>query len=669
MERLSSSSASTFNTTNDSRTQLDKLPATKEKIIRTSGISTTKGTNGPVSSITVVIATTYHTSTALDPPLEFSTTKATNNSSRPFHSLSAVSTFSTSTIVKPPLNTFRPRPPPGTGKGPIPPGAEARFFNLRTPADFLMASLIPVLATTLLSIAIQVLTSSLDCMLPFRALGNPSGPNIKDSLLLPRSGGSSSSLLYGPNISSRFLRQKDPLPILNFMLSVLSAILVPLSSEVIRLEQTTVCEGIRDYYPGLERPVPFQRVCAYGLRKQETAMRIAEALLVAMALLVMAIGYLLRRWRSGVPTAPWSMAAMARLYSGSGEEFRELIRSIYTACVTGDRRTDSKPGFKKSLLEKSRGSRFRLQSNSSDYGIEMLRPSIKPDETPIKLTTRDPVERTPVRSRSRRFKWFRWKVDPDRVRMAINTTAFVVIGGLLILILYYENTIVLPDGGNGFEGFMNGQSFSVRILFTALGTVITLFWEDYFSFTTSKTTTMQSHVSPPTHIFDLTSIYHSMVLTRDFPALSIAVACFLAKFTPILLSNVPFRNTVTFEMHEVSTWMVVGVLGYMVVVLGCAVLTTITIDPKGGLRLGGGFGIGKNSTSSFVQGLTLSPLPNPKGSSRSDLKRRGLSSFVPFLADQCQAASDCTRRGDKTSRVDARVFRDSGAATASKLVQ
>ncbi|KAK4208048.1 hypothetical protein QBC37DRAFT_246762, partial [Rhypophila decipiens] len=153
----------------------------------------------------------------------------------------------------------------------------------------------------------------------------------------------------------------------------------------------------------------------------------------------------------------------------------------------------------------------------------------------------------------------------------------VLTAGLLAVILYYENTVVLPSESAGFESFMSGQSFEVRVLFTALGTGITLFWDDYFSFISS--TIIHTHiqpchysnhllqVSPPAHIFDLKSIYHTMFRTRDISSLSIALATFLAKFTPILLSNIPFRNTITWEMHEVCTWMAVGVLSYMVIVL------------------------------------------------------------------------------------------------------
>lgn len=51
------------------------------------------------------------------------------------------------------------------------------------------------------------------------------------------------------------------------------------------------------------------------------------------------------------------------------------------------------------------------------------------------------------------------------------------ITGLLILILYYENTIL----DTPFEHFMDSQSYGVRILFTAFGTSVGGFWDYCFS--------------------------------------------------------------------------------------------------------------------------------------------------------------------------------------------
>ncbi|KAM7185064.1 hypothetical protein V8F33_012626 [Rhypophila sp. PSN 637] len=529
----------------------------------------------------------------------------------------------------------RPIPP---GAGPIPPGAEALLFNLRSSADFLMASLIPVLLTTILSMAIQVFCGTLNSLLPFRALtatshprlnGTRDGAGARDSLLLPRSNPSSSSLFHGPGVGWRFARQfRDMLPAMNFLLSTTSTILVPLSNEVIRLELTADC-GYKDrssgHMPseGAASGVPFRRICALGLRKQDTTMRVAESLLVIMAPLVMFMGYMLLRWRSVVAADPWSISAVATLYSGSSPEFRKMVglasaqsSTALSGCRTNGGGSTHRPldgELKKGFLAKSEGLKFRLGpfDGNSAHGIEILHPTIKDDKIPIRATTKAPRERTPVKDKMKKTRHYfqrlsslnPGRMSPGTTRAVMNTTAFILITALLVVILYYENTEVLPSESTGLEGFMSGQSFAVRILFAALGTAITLFWDDYFSYISStiihkhlsNPTTKPDfllHTSPPAHIFDLASIYRTMVKTRDWASLSIALACFLAKFTPILLSNIPFRNTITWEMHEVCTWMAIGVLSYMVLVLGAYCIIPFTgwlkhhFVPCGGRRNG-----------------------------------------------------------------------------------
>lgn len=208
--------------------------------------------------------------------------------------------------------------------GPIPPSTQFNLFNLNSEADFLMASLVPVLLATLLSIPIQILVSSLNSMLTFRALTHRhGGATGQDSLTLSRSG---HFILFAPIKSIEYLRRLgDPLTLLNLLLSTLSIVFVPLSSEVIRLEYSIEC----DYNLGPHR-------CALGLRKALGPMQAAETLLVVMAVLVIGIGVLLVRWRSGVPTDPWSIASMASLFQSSEERFRELVRSIGPFSSSGE---------------------------------------------------------------------------------------------------------------------------------------------------------------------------------------------------------------------------------------------------------------------------------------------------------------------------------------------
>ncbi|KAM7203342.1 hypothetical protein V8F33_002333, partial [Rhypophila sp. PSN 637] len=493
-------------------------------------------------------------------------------------------TPSTSTRRK--ISSHKPEPHP---PGPVSPEVQSSFSNLRSEASYLLASVIPVLLTTLLSIPIQVFSSSLNCLLPFRGLTkpNPLGAELRDTLLLSRN----PSLLSSQITSFRFLkRYRDPLPMVNMLLGVLSLILVPISSEVIRLELTSDSGCDEDDFNN-RYSRGFIRVCAFGLRKSGGLIRFAEVILCVMAVLVLLLAVMLGRWRSGIKPdeegEPWSIAHMNGLLANYGE-LAKLLRG-----VNWGKDTDVKREMKMALD----GMRFRLGwfipttpdltgnedlrgSRKMIYGLEIIHPTLE-DKASIRLTTRNPPNRKPTigetsKTGGGRRLWF--PSVPNELSLRFLALLFTV--GLLALILVYENTIA-PD--TAFERFMDSQSFGVRILFTVFGTVISLFWGYYFSQTSEsqihRHLALSTHrhpkaglppqqsiyLSPPSDVF--VGLYRSIFHTQDFHSFNIALAALLAKFTPILLSNIPFYNTVTFKIHEACTWMAVVVLAYMILIL------------------------------------------------------------------------------------------------------
>lgn len=486
-------------------------------------------------------------------------------------------------IHKPPQG-----PVGGPGSGPVSPEDQTRFFNLRTEADYLMASVFPVLLATLLLIPIQVFTGSVNGILPFRALGR--GASAPDSLLLART---NSLFISQPRVSFRFLQQfKVPLPFMNALLGTLALLLLPLSSEVIRLEFTENCADLHRTTwrndPTLTIPTTqlFDRVCATGLRKSSTMIRIAEGLLVVMASLVIVMGCLLARWRSGMAAEPWRIASMTSLpcvssptsRSGTNAEERNdqpnlsiLLQSIP---MTGDMDIHLKKALQDKLFILGFfGGGDGDTSTEKTYGIEIATPPLPKDKNPIRPTVRNPPERKAVTPPTSHWHHF-WQKTSTTLsnNLTIRLTALVLTTGLLTLILYYE-TVFLDSK---FEHFMNSQSFGVRILFTAFGTAISGFWDYHFL----ETSESQIHqhlargpqpaqnsilLSPPSNIY--AGLAQSVLHIRGVLSFNIALAAFLAKFTPILLSNVPFYNTVTWKMDESCTWMAVIVLGYMILVL------------------------------------------------------------------------------------------------------
>ncbi|KAM7197758.1 hypothetical protein V8F20_006431 [Naviculisporaceae sp. PSN 640] len=493
---------------------------------------------------------------------------------------------------------------PGPHSGPVNPENQRRFFNLRTEADYLMASVLPVLLATLLLIPVQIFTNSVNSILPFRALSwGHSQPekvvSATDSLLLPRS---NNIFVSQPRVSYRFLRDfKDYLPLLNVAVGLFGLVMVPLSSEVIRLEFSEECLKPPDYRFWPE-------VCAYGLRKSETLIRVAEGFLVTMGALIIGMGWILARWKSGVPWEPWSIASMASLLAGSPSRPKPQLASLLRSIPTSG--TDVDTQLTKTLQDYTFRVGLSREGTDNSYGIEVTPkppPAEHNDKNPIpQNTARDPPDRRPTMSTIDSSKphpllfWRRRRRHNKTIPLRL-ILALVLTTGLLILILYYENVVVEFEYEDRkrirrvitFEQFMNSQSFGVRILFTTFGVIISSFWDSYFL----RLSESQIHrrlarapslaqnsilLSPPSNIFAglWQSILH-IIIRRDraddpdLLSFNIALATFFAKFTPIMLSNIPFHNTVTWKMHEACTWMAVFSLSYMVLVLLSIVMSAM----------------------------------------------------------------------------------------------
>ncbi|KAM7213946.1 hypothetical protein V8F06_010645 [Rhypophila decipiens] len=509
-------------------------------------------------------------------------------------------------------------------KGPIPPGAGSNFANLRSETDFFMASLAPVILATILSIAIQIFTSSISSMLPFRTLGNDSsdGAKSEDSLTLSRNTG-----IWGLTGFRLLSRHRDALCLINILIGLLAAALVPVSSEVIRLEFSQYCgtdKEMRDFYAVPEVLPGHSMVCAYGLRNSGPTMRLAEGIVGLMALMLCGMGYMIFRWRTGVGTEPWSIASMAALLVSSDHRIRHALLSMDPP---PNSRGEGFGKYSAEIRQAFHGKGFRIGwfnpqpeasrppatvTTPTQYGIYMVDESPCQDRASIRITTRDPRPQPASKTnnqtspgRASRTPWLRHiTVPPEHKETVILSTVLFLTTALLVLILYYESTI-FPE--TKFEAFMNGQTFGVRILFTSLGTAATWFWDYYFSYTSSQAiyTRLFNHsqghsdgeparssilLSPPTNVF--LGIYQFFVLLvtsntttarenrrgrlgKILHSLSIAIVALLAKFTPILFANIPFRDTVTFRMHEVCTWLAVSVLSCMVLVLGVSIWVNV----------------------------------------------------------------------------------------------
>ncbi|KAK4180938.1 hypothetical protein QBC36DRAFT_374634 [Triangularia setosa] len=351
-----------------------------------------------------------------------------------------------------------------------------------------------------------------------------------------------------PLIACRFLRRfKDPLSLLNVLLGLLSTIHIPLSAETIRLEFTSIdCKA-------------FNRVCGFGLRKAGVPVRAAEAMLVAIAALVIAIGFLLSRWKSRVSTEPWSIAAIASLLSNA--EVRDLLRSFPQCGADGayfrdDQITSILTGRRYWLGLNIPGTVEHGDEHSPAYGIGIC--PVVEDNTAIKPMVRDPpVRRATAVPKRRRF----WHMKSVITELLIGAITLFFIIGLLILILYHENTVL----DTPFERFMDSESFGTIICRFHFLTELAQSQIHHRLAASPQTTRTSVLLSAPSDIF--TSLCQFLRSKDDILPFNVAPAARQAEFTPILFSNIPFRNTVMWKMHEECTWLAVAVLSYMILVL------------------------------------------------------------------------------------------------------
>ena len=86
-------------------------------------------------------------------------------------------------------------------------------------------------------------------------------------------------------------------------------------------------------------------------------------------------------------------------------------------------------------------------------------------------------------------------------------------------------------------------------------------------------------LAPPTNA--ISGIWTAVRRRHGYLAV-VALTAVLAEFLPILLSEIPFRVTQTALVHRITTWIAVGVLGIMVLVLLCSFVVRwprLPVDP------------------------------------------------------------------------------------------
>ncbi|KAI0502726.1 hypothetical protein F5B22DRAFT_652824 [Xylaria bambusicola] len=397
------------------------------------------------------------------------------------------------------------------------------YFHPITQAEYVAGYFIPVI----------IINSDIKILLPFNALTRPGGAAAIDSIVLDTGG------LRGILNSWRSIQLfHDPVPILGNLLLGASTAIVALSSESF---------GVKLY--GNCSPTNFNG-CFLGLTLFSGPSRAVQALLAFMLIDLVLLCAYLRRWVSGVAGPPSSMAVLGSLLQ------RKATRRIFqTMKLESDNHKQSRKTLDRELEEWVFSIRhFSGVERNAHYGIIAQR---------CKFT---------------------------ETHLAARIAFLFVICGLLALILYYKSTRL----DTAFELFMDSQSFGVRLIYTILGLVISFFWQFEFTWISrmepyrrlSKRPQLANDsilMCPLTNPF--VGFWQAALRGEVLTAL-VGFTNILSKFTPFLLSNIPFSPVQTWMLHVGTTWTVVAILASMILVLLLQILTKypdLPVNPGNGL--------------------------------------------------------------------------------------
>ncbi|KAI0189146.1 hypothetical protein EV127DRAFT_341595 [Xylaria flabelliformis] len=415
-------------------------------------------------------------------------------------------------------------------------------------ADYFLGTFAAIVVATVLSIPIRIIDLNAQRLQPFHELASSGGTTATYSLC--RQAGSLHSMIQDVGL---LFRGRWPLTLLTTVMVVLSAFATTFSSEVFVLVLHGSC------YKGKGSASN----CAYTIGVSALGARITQAFFFSIAVLIVLTLLLLRKWRSGVENSPWSIAGTASLLGHP--DIREVLLALPTR---GTRLANA-------VVQRELESYvFKLDhfvvAGKMHYGIVVCRqgkPGVVKRHVPLfsscySFTKR--FKKTSLRRRGSVQLFFALSIIGRIITL-------LFLSGVIALIGYYNS----PRTSHPFELFLDSESFGVRLLFTVFGVIITFAWNElhtavahlsaYRRMARSPRTAQHSiEISPPTNYF---SGLVSAVLERDLYMSLVSSFGVLSEFLPILLSNVPYQVTQTLNVHLVSTWIPVGIMAVMVLII------------------------------------------------------------------------------------------------------
>ncbi|KAI1457891.1 hypothetical protein F4805DRAFT_457334 [Annulohypoxylon moriforme] len=406
---------------------------------------------------------------------------------------------------------------------------------------YFLGLMFPTFIAILVSIPIRIIDQTARLYQPFHALVSSRGAKACDTLCFPTVG------TWSLMARIRALLNGQILLTLTGLLVLGSVILIPLSSEAV---------GIILMGPDCAASKGDTLTCSMVLGVYSARAQIAVALLAFMVILMGVVLVVLRNWNTGVKDNPWSLFYMVHL--AANNEIKTLVQ----------RRLHEKNG----QIPNSR-------VNEAFRGISFVLDYWK-DNGVLKYSILIPNEAHSLKKEGKTAAFSKGKVSRHRTKG--NAMPFFILrwtGRLLFLALLCAIQIgllvyIIAGDGQGYTQYMMGRWRVVRFIFTFIGVVVSLIWDNFFQAVAFLSPHKLFHrirlyngdavkMTPPTNAFS--GIRSSLTTGRRDVYLGVVSATsILSQVLPLLLSVSLDKCTETFWAHTVCLWMAVSVLSIMI---------------------------------------------------------------------------------------------------------
>ncbi|CAM1510196.1 Fc.00g005310.m01.CDS01 [Cosmosporella sp. VM-42] len=397
---------------------------------------------------------------------------------------------------------------------------------------YFVGKFLPAMVTVLLSIPLRIIDLNAQLYQPFYAMNKPNGAYGASSMTLHYSGWAGFTKPFTT------LAEGHPVPFLTMLTVWCSALMTPLATEAISMKIHGYCK------------ISAAEGCALKLGVSPTPTHALIALIAFTIVLLCILLFYLRNFETGLYANPWSIAGIASL--ATNREIRP------------HKGTEKK--IDKEMAEKRYGfGYFENADRQTEYGIVLY------DDAGRSLQQNDPLSDTssleaPPPNRKRRINPFIalgwvWRLF---------FTIFLL--GLIVLTTYYHIYVTKPSA---FRTFMNSQTFGVRFFFAALGVGLTFGWTALF-ISVAMIQPYQRMANNPQNASDsilitrptngFSGLWASLKHKQVFPAV-VAFMTILSEFMPILLANIPYTLTQTYETHVICARISIGIMGLMLLTL------------------------------------------------------------------------------------------------------